>query len=811
MLRHKYCIALFLSALSATAQCVTFRLLPFSLVTDDNSQAYGISGDGSTILGASQQGIKTTACFWRGNTVTRLGGDASIAIASSRNGSVIAGLGTFGPEEHAFWYNGGALNYIVDPAGIEHPTDPIGISADGTVLVGRRGLNWQPFRYTIPTSSFQLLKSLDPFDDAFATAATEHGETVVGKSRDSAGWHAVSWGGDPNVLNTILPLAGTRAEDVTADGSSIVGVHGAQGFRLKGGTETNFAITNGGHGLEPRGVSKDGRVVVGYYFKDLAPRPSGFIWMDFAGWFDFDDLLSSFHVVPAGYQVESVTGISESGMQVCGTAVDTSGHERAFSCDLTGLLPAIDTFDFVSATIVGGNNATARLRLTAPAPVAMNVGLSVSSTVISSPSTVSFSVGQQERTFPITTQGVSVNTIVYLTGSRVPVNRSARLVLTPAALASVVVKPISIVGGGTAIGTVSLNGKIQVNGDSATLSSSDTTVATVPASLALPFAASSRTFNVTTKPVVTMQDILISCVFRGVTKTAHLKVLPPSLSSIILPVSIVGGHVAAATVALNGLASSAGATVNLTGAPTGLFTVASPLNILPNTKQRTASVNVMGVDTPTPLTITATYAGVTKSATTTVLPAPLNSIYCSRPNVTGGTNATGYVSLAGFAGPAGATVALTSDTPTVAAVPASASVPQNNTLGSFIVTTKGVAADTSIGLTAEYAGVKKAFALTVIPATLYTLTTTTPIVPGGGTAQIKISLNGQAPPSGALVDLTSSDPATLPLPAQAKIIGYGTSVTVPSITHGVTFDETVVITATYSGVSRTLSVRVTAR
>ena len=94
------------------------------------------------------------------------------------------------------------------------------------------------------------------------------------------------------------------------------------------------------------------------------------------------------------------------------------------------------------------------------------------------------------------------------------------------ALSSLTLSPSSVTGGGTSQGTVTLSAPAPAGGAVVTLSSGNTAVATVPASVTVAGGATSATFTVTTRTVSTTTAVSISAAHGGVTKTATLTVTP---------------------------------------------------------------------------------------------------------------------------------------------------------------------------------------------------------------------------------------------------------------------------------------------
>src|SRR3989475_2559584 len=115
----------------------------------------------------------------------------------------------------------------------------------------------------------------------------------------------------------------------------------------------------------------------------------------------------------------------------------------------------------------------------------------------------------------------------------------------PSTLSSLTLSPSSVTGGNSSTGTVTLSVPAPSGDAVVSLSSSDTSVATVPSSVIVPAGATTATFTVNTSTVTTSALVTISASYGGVTQTASVTVTPsplPTLSSLTLsPTSVVGG------------------------------------------------------------------------------------------------------------------------------------------------------------------------------------------------------------------------------------------------------------------------------
>jgi probable HAF family extracellular repeat protein len=115
-------------------------LLP-SLPGHDTGLAFGISRDGSVIVGRSTVSTISLAVRWDGDTVTSLGDLAggnqhSQALDVSIDGSVIVGRATSSSGGEAFRWQDGAMTGLGDLAGGAFESAANAVSGDGRIVVG---------------------------------------------------------------------------------------------------------------------------------------------------------------------------------------------------------------------------------------------------------------------------------------------------------------------------------------------------------------------------------------------------------------------------------------------------------------------------------------------------------------------------------------------------------------------------------------------------------------------------------------------------------------------------------------------------
>src|SRR5437773_2447454 len=195
---------------------------------------------------------------------------------------------------------------------------------------------------------------------------------------------------------------------------------------------------------------------------------------------------------------------------------------------------------------------------------------------------------------------------------------------------------------------------------------------------------------------------------------------PPSgaaaLSSIgASPNPVVGGNPSTGTVTLTSAAPTGGALVSLSSASSAV-TVPGNVSVSQGATSATFGITTSVVTTQTLATLSATYSGLTKTMTFTINPAAsaaLATLSLNPTSVTGGTSATGTVTLTAPAPSGGVIVALSSTKPSLASVPASILVAAGTTSKSFTVTTVSTRRNATATISAFYAGVTKTATISV--------------------------------------------------------------------------------------------------
>ncbi len=385
---------------------------------------------------------------------------------------------------------------------------------------------------------------------------------------------------------------------------------------------------------------------------------------------------------------------------------------------------------------------------------------------------------------------------------------------TTPSLSSLAVSPTSVTGGSSATGTVALTAAAPSGGMTVSLSSGNTSAATVPASVSVAAGSTTATFPVTTRSVTSNTSSTISGVGGGVTRSAVLGVnasasSAPTLSNLSLdPTAIVERSTSTGTVTLSGPAPVGGVVVSLSSGNTAAATVPASVTVESGAGSATVQITAGTTSGSSSSVITATAGGVSRTATLTVNSSnpTLNNLSVSPLSVTGGSNATGTVTLTAPALAGGVVVSLSSDNTAVATTPPSVTVAEGDTLARFTISTSPVSTSSSALISASHGSATRNFTLAVTPAAtgpaVSTVTLSQSTVVGGTPVTGTVTLASAAPAGGTQVFLSSDNTNVATVPASVTVAAGANRATFPVETKPVTNSASATIIAEAGGARR---------
>jgi uncharacterized protein (TIGR03790 family) len=257
--------------------------------------------------------------------------------------------------------------------------------------------------------------------------------------------------------------------------------------------------------------------------------------------------------------------------------------------------------------------------------------------------------------------------------------------------------------------------------------------------------------------------------------------------------TLVGPASSSGTVQLQAAALSA-TVVNLVSTKPAVVTVPPSITVPAGHTTAAFPISVAQVTVDTRVKITASAPSLAVDNTLDVTPL-IGAVWFKINTTSARTPLKGVLFLNDVAPAGGVTVQLTSSNPSVASVPAALVIPAGDASANFTVATSPVTANTSVVITARYAGAQVTGHITVRRA-LSSITLSPVTNATGLTRKIQVNLSSPAVVA-ATMSLTSSNPSAVPVPASVPVPPGATHVNV-TVTNGMVAGTTT-ITARYAG------------
>jgi hypothetical protein len=209
-----------------------------------------------------------------------------------------------------------------------------------------------------------------------------------------------------------------------------------------------------------------------------------------------------------------------------------------------------------------------------------------------------------------------------------------------------------------------------------------------------------------------------------------------------------------------------------------------------------------------PTTAAMTAWSATGTFTISSAPPKPVSVVTTKDPVFSGETTWMQLQLTSAAPSSGASIALTSSNPGALPVPASVTMQGNIGWMQFQVQAGQVASPTPVTITATLNGGSASGQFTVMPPSVKWVSLSPSTISGGTSAGGIVMLNGQAPPSGAAVTLSSNSPAVMP-PSTVTVAPGEFSVSFDVPTANVSQSTAATVTASWNGMAVQSSLTVT--
>ncbi|HEX3876529.1 MAG TPA: hypothetical protein VHW24_06065, partial [Bryobacteraceae bacterium] len=188
-------------------------------------------------------------------------------------------------------------------------------------------------------------------------------------------------------------------------------------------------------------------------------------------------------------------------------------------------------------------------------------------------------------------------------------------------------------------------------------------------------------------------------------------------------------------------------------------------------------------------------------------PTPVSITFTQDP-IPSGNQVFMQLQLTAAVGAAGGAVQMTSSNPAALAVPATVQMPANLGWTQVQIQAGSVAVPTPVTITATFNSATVSAQTTIEPATLKSISFSANMITSNSNGQLNVALTGNAPPGGAILNLSSSSPAVI-VPSSAVVPAGASTAAISIQTADVTQNTPVTITATWNGVSTQTQITVT--
>ncbi|HYV12213.1 MAG TPA: hypothetical protein VE980_15040, partial [Pyrinomonadaceae bacterium] len=475
--------------------------------------------------------------------------------------------------------------------------------------------------------------------------------------------------------------------------------------------------------------------------------------------------------------------------------------------------------------LYSGDTTLVQIQLTAAVPAGgATINLNSSNpSVFSVPATVTMPGNTAWMQFQVQAGQVTAPTPVTLTATLNSGSASAQFNLLPPALKSLTISPSTISGGAQPQGIVMLNGQAPAGGALVSLTSNSPSVSP-PSSVLVAAGDFSASFAIPSSGVTANTTATVTASYGGASAQAQVTLTPqqPPSTLTLSPTSTTGlGGSSFATVTVAS-PSSTDELLQVASSNPAVASVPSSVTIPAGSTAGGFNIFTSSVSTQTVVTISVSGGGVTKTANLTVNP--------SAPTPPPTPSAPSLLSPATDAKVGQPITFDWSDVANATSYEIQIDSSQNFTAPLTFSQTVSVSQATITGLPAQRlfwrvrgfnsAGVAGPFsssrrftagAVSTPPAaaSLSAVNVSPSSIVGGNTAQGTITLTSGAPSGGAVVSLSSANASVAGVPASVTVAAGASSVTFNVTTSTVTANTSVVITATYNGVSRTTTLTVT--
>ena len=347
--------------------------------------------------------------------------------------------------------------------------------------------------------------------------------------------------------------------------------------------------------------------------------------------------------------------------------------------------------------------------------------------------------------------------------------------------------PLNLVTNASGSLTVTLTAPAVTGGQIVNLTSSNTSVATVPPSVTVP--QGSTTANATVTPTGAGSTSITATAAGFTQGTATVNVANIVITLSPNPLSMVANASGSLTINLSAPAGAGGQIINLASSNISVATVPPSVTVAPGST--TGNVTVTPA-TAGSTTITATATGFTAGAATVNVSSVLITLAPNPLSMVVNTSGSLTVNLSAPAGAGGQIINLASTNSSVATVPQTVTVSPGSTSANVTVT--AVNAGSASILASGGPAFTAANATVNVTKILITLTPNPLNMGNNATAQLTITLSTPAGASGQVINLASSNTSVATVPLSVTVPSGSTTVNA-TVTPGTAGNTTITASA----------------
>ncbi len=269
--------------------------------------------------------------------------------------------------------------------------------------------------------------------------------------------------------------------------------------------------------------------------------------------------------------------------------------------------------------------------------------------------------------------------------------------------------------GSTVFIQVQLSVAVGSAGAAIQMSTSNSAVLPVPATITMPANLGWTQFNINAGSVTAPTPVTVTATLNGVAASANIIVEPPVLKSIGFSANtITANSNAQLNVVLTGAAPPGGAILTL-GSDSPAVIVPSTATIAPGSSAGAIAVQTGDVTASQLVTITASWNGVSVQTQVTVSPQGKPVSLTLNPTVASGTTGA-FGTVVVDSAPAGdETLTLSTSDPSIVTIPGNVIIPAGSTRGGFNIITSVVSQPSAVTISVSGGGVTQSAVLTVDP------------------------------------------------------------------------------------------------